>query len=116
VARGIMRSTRTVGALFCLAVTCPAIATASTFVVNSTLDAVDFNLGDGVCATSGGVCTLRAAIQEANIFAGPHVITLPAGLRRGANGVSSLRCKRLTGAASECRPTTRRGESHFASR
>jgi CSLREA domain-containing protein len=35
-------------------------------VVNSAGDASDANPGDGVCATSGGVCTLRAAIQEAN--------------------------------------------------
>ncbi len=38
---------------------------AATFVVNSNTDAGDAR-GDGVCATSGGVCTLRAALQEAN--------------------------------------------------
>jgi CSLREA domain-containing protein len=41
-----------------------------TFTVNSTLDAVDTNPGDGVCATSGGLCTLRAAIMEANHTSG----------------------------------------------
>ena len=50
-----------------------------TFVVNSTLDTVDASPGNGVCATAGGVCTLRAAIQEANRLSGTHVITLPAG-------------------------------------
>ncbi len=35
-----------------------------TFTVNDLGDAADANPGDGVCATSGGVCTLRAAIQE----------------------------------------------------
>jgi len=34
--------------------------------VDSTGDGVDANLSDGVCATSGGVCTLRAAIEQAN--------------------------------------------------
>ena len=53
---------------------------AATFSVNSTADAVDANPGNGVCATAGGVCTLRAAIQEANILGGgPHTINVPAG-------------------------------------
>jgi CSLREA domain-containing protein len=43
-----------------------ASVSAPTFTVNSTLDGVDANPGDGVCATSGGLCTLRAAIMEAN--------------------------------------------------
>ena len=53
----------------------------ATFTVNSTADAVDANLGDGVCATATSVCTLRAAVQEAN--AAPAVadtIILPAGI------------------------------------
>ena len=48
------------------------------YVVNSTLDEVDAGLDD-VCATSGGACTLRAAVQEADRHSGPSVITLPAG-------------------------------------
>lgn len=56
-----------------------AIVHANTFNVNSTADAVDINPGNGVCATSSNVCTLRAAIQEANALAGEDVITLPAG-------------------------------------
>lgn len=55
------------------------VAHAATFTVNSTADAVDAALGDGVCATAGGQCTLRAAIQEANALAGADTITLPAG-------------------------------------
>lgn len=51
---------------------------AATYTVDSTTDAVDDNIGDGVCATSGAVCTLRAAIQEAN-QGGADTITLPAG-------------------------------------
>ncbi len=51
----------------------------ATFVVNSTVDAVDAVPGNGVCATAGSVCTLRAAVQEANALAGADTITLPAG-------------------------------------
>jgi len=40
------------------------------FTVNSTLDAVDANPGNGVCATSAGRCALRAAVMEANALAG----------------------------------------------
>jgi len=65
-------------------VSTPGFAAAATFVVNSTADAVDAAPGDGACATAGGACTLRAAVQEAN---GPgqygegrvNTITLPAG-------------------------------------
>ena len=46
----------------------------ATFTVNSTGDAPDANAPNGpwngVCATSTGVCTLRAAIQESNASAG----------------------------------------------
>lgn len=49
-------------------------ASHATFVVNDTGDAPDANPGDGVCATSAGVCTLRAAIQEANAHAGADAI------------------------------------------
>lgn len=41
-----------------------------TFIVNSSKDAADRQPGDGACATAAGVCTLRAAIQEANALAG----------------------------------------------
>ncbi len=47
---------------------------ATVFTVNSTGDAVDASVGDSVCATAGAVCTLRAAIQEANAFAGADII------------------------------------------
>jgi len=49
---------------------------AATFIVDSTADAVDAVPGDGVCATAGGACTLRAAIQEANALAGRDVVML----------------------------------------
>jgi uncharacterized repeat protein (TIGR01451 family) len=45
-------------------------ASASGYVVNNDGDAVDVNPGDNVCATSDNVCTLRAAIMEANATSG----------------------------------------------
>lgn len=57
-----------------------ATAYGSTFTVNSTTDAVDATPGDGICASAGGACTLRAAVQEANAHAGADVISLPAGV------------------------------------
>jgi CSLREA domain-containing protein len=50
-----------------------ASAQAAVVTVNSPLDDVDANPGDGVCVT-GGVCTLRAAIQETNALAGADTI------------------------------------------
>jgi len=55
------------------------LAQAAAFVVDRTTDGTDAAPGDGVCATSSGGCTLRAAIQEANALPGTDTITLPAG-------------------------------------
>jgi CSLREA domain-containing protein len=55
------------------------------FIVDSTGDERDANPGDLVCATAGGACTLRAAIEEANLAFGPDTIAfaIPGdGLRR----------------------------------
>ena len=60
-------------------VTSAAPAAAGTFTVNSTGDQSDANPGDSACATAGGACTLRAAIQEANALAGPDVIGFAIG-------------------------------------
>jgi CSLREA domain-containing protein len=46
------------------------VAHAATLAVDSTGDAGDASPGDGVCATAGGECTLRAAIEEANATVG----------------------------------------------
>lgn len=40
-----------------------------TFTVNTTTDAVDANVGDGLCTTAAAQCSLRAAIQESNFDA-----------------------------------------------
>lgn len=60
--------------------TAPASVTA-TFAVDSTSDAPDASIGDGICATSAGECTLRAAINEANKHLGADRITfaIPGG-------------------------------------
>ena len=64
--------------LFIIFVTCqlPATHAAVTFTVNSLLDTPDAAPGNGTCADSNGVCTLRAAIQEANSFAGDDTINI----------------------------------------
>ena len=51
------------------------------FVVDSTADAADANVGDGTCADLNGNCTLRAAIQETNASSGADSISfnLPPG-------------------------------------
>lgn len=53
----------------------------SIFTVNSSTDATDVNPGDGICetGTGNGICTLRAAVMEANNFGGTDTILVPAG-------------------------------------
>lgn len=47
---------------------------ATPMVVNSTSDEWDANLNNGVCNTPSGVCSLRAAILQANANPGPDII------------------------------------------
>lgn len=49
-----------------VAIVFPATAVAATFTVNSTGDEADFAVGGG-CVTGAGKCTLRAAIEAANV-------------------------------------------------
>ncbi|MEO5721848.1 MAG: choice-of-anchor Q domain-containing protein [Chthoniobacterales bacterium] len=65
--------------LACMALATAVNANAATFVVNTMADTQDAVAGDGFCADSGGACSLRAAITEANALAGADIITLPAG-------------------------------------
>src|SRR3990170_869075 len=44
----------------------PVRAQSVTFAVNTTADTPDANPGDGVCADTTGLCSLRAAVMEAN--------------------------------------------------
>jgi CSLREA domain-containing protein len=60
----------------------PELARAAVFAVTSTADAVDLSLGNGICDADPSpavVCTLRAAVQEANALPGDDSISLPAG-------------------------------------
>jgi predicted outer membrane repeat protein len=59
----------------------PAVAGSQlTFTVTANTDVVDATPGDGVCETEtgNGMCTLRAAIMEANAHVGADTIILPA--------------------------------------
>lgn len=75
----------------CLSAALPSLAAAATFTVTSVADNPDAAIGNGVCATLQGECTLRAAIQESNatialdnihfaIGSGPRTIAVLAGL------------------------------------
>ncbi|WP_395683911.1 choice-of-anchor Q domain-containing protein [Dokdonella sp.] len=51
-----------------------------TFVVDNVVDRIDDNTADGLCHTSAGTCSLRAAIMQANHLDVPAVrIEVPAG-------------------------------------
>jgi CSLREA domain-containing protein len=52
----------------------PIARAATTFTVNSLADTGDAVPGNGLCADAGGLCTLRAALQEANALAGDEII------------------------------------------
>jgi CSLREA domain-containing protein len=76
-------------------------AQAAIFTVNSTGDASDAKPGSGVCGTllgaskgdpDHGPCTLRAAIQEANAFAGTDIIqfNFPSSDPNCTNGVCTI--------------------------
>ena len=61
----------------------PAGAALVSYIVNSTLDAVDAMPGNGACATAATTCTLRAALQEAAFQpTNDFLILVPSGLYR----------------------------------
>ena len=60
---------------------------ASAFTVDSAADDPDSNAGDGRCATAQGACTLRAAIEEANLHTGPDAINFDIP---GSTGVKTI--------------------------
>lgn len=74
-----MRRLRGAALLAAAIVVMPGAAHAATFVVNSTLDTPDMAVGNRVCAAAVGVCTLRAAIQEANATLTPDIIAFAIG-------------------------------------
>lgn len=75
----VVRCNPAVLILAVLTLVAPASVEAATFTVDSTLDTTDVSPGDGVCADSGGRCTLRAAIMEANALPSQNRIDVPAG-------------------------------------
>jgi CSLREA domain-containing protein len=60
--------------LLTLLSTSAALAGGETFTVDSNGDDPDSAPGDCICATAGGDCTLRAAIEEANACSGAQTI------------------------------------------
>ncbi len=58
-------------------VSAPAIS--AVFTVDSTLDEHDAVLGNGLCLSASGKCTLRAAMQQADALGGTNTINVPAG-------------------------------------
>jgi CSLREA domain-containing protein len=57
----------------------PAAERGKVFVVNESDDLPDTSVGDGVCSAKPGVCTLRAAIEEANFRPGRDQIRFQIG-------------------------------------
>jgi hypothetical protein len=57
-----------------------ALAATNTFTVNSTADLPDVDVGISSCQASNNLCTLRAAIMQANFTAGADIVTVPAGV------------------------------------
>lgn len=56
------------------------LASAATFNVDSTKDSPDAKIGDGVCLSKAGGCTLRAAVEEANASSFASTINVPKGM------------------------------------
>jgi len=70
------------------------------FVVDSTGDDDDIAIGDGLCATASGSCTLRAAITEANSATDLDSISfdIPNATDPGCDSITGV-CTILVGAA-----------------
>jgi CSLREA domain-containing protein len=65
----------------------------ASLVVNSTLDTEDKTPGDGKCLTLGNVCTLRAALQEANArppYDGYDTLALPITFNIAGSGLKTI--------------------------
>jgi CSLREA domain-containing protein len=73
-----MRSLSVYAAL-ALAVTRSLPAAGAQLIVTTTADGSDALPGDGNCATAGGGCTLRAAVEEAAVAPGPTIVLVPPG-------------------------------------
>ena len=79
-----------IGRSILLALACAALAgllpvrvahAVVTYVVDTTADRIDDNTADGICHTSEGTCSLRAAIMQGNHLDTPAIrIEVPAGI------------------------------------
>ncbi len=92
----------------------PPAGAVTTFTVDTTLDTIDANPGDGVCADAVGDCSLRAAVIESNALglgdtyeivlpAGTFALTIPGALEDGSlTGDLDVDCcvQRIRGAGS----------------
>lgn len=63
---------------------------AGAYVVTDNGNAADIDPGDGLCLTAAAVCTLRAAIQEANVDSIASVITFVAPMEINYPGLPDL--------------------------
>ena len=75
------------------------------FIVDSTADENDANPNDGICASASGVCTFRAALQEAELSAMPVSIELPEGVYDWSLGEMFLDGGQITVTGSGARTT-----------
>jgi len=78
-ARGFDLPLRPLVAALASALLSGPVLAATTFTVNDSGDAVDAVPGNALCETAGGVCTLRAAIMEANALSGSDTINFAIG-------------------------------------
>jgi len=83
IAQVIARWPRSCRPFRCMLLACMLMVSAPlaalTFNVNTTVDSVDANTADGVCADGSGNCSLRAAVMQSNASSGFDTINLPAG-------------------------------------
>jgi CSLREA domain-containing protein len=75
-----------------------AAALTTSFTVNDTGDGGDSNLADDLCKDTGGNCTLRAAIQQANATAGADTVTFSIGTGPVTIQVGTTALPQITGA------------------
>jgi hypothetical protein len=79
-ARRLRGAAVAVTGVLCFAGAGAQAAHAQVFVVNSTADLPVAKLGEHVCITAADTCTLRAAVQEADVDVGtPNTIIVPPG-------------------------------------
>jgi CSLREA domain-containing protein len=76
----VMIGIATIGVVLFATQSTQAAPTVSTLNVNTTIDAIDDNAGNGICHTVANQCSLRAAIMEANKFTTPVTINIPSGV------------------------------------